>query len=230
VRFTLAGRPLPPIEDAVRIGEIVRAALIRIADHASNGNGVPQEISGHGASTELDHHHAFYLPEDADGDGLIDHVLVHASGGLTQTALAALRRLRRLWLDDGHEWHVVYEGQWDVPVLSESIYAQESRVWVSATPYLHPWYAKKSFGRAEQIARECAGRGLPVPVDVRILSSIHVRGRDRRPVHFHRFRSRRGLRQPDTCGGDGPHYVPGTGERSTGAWLWLPLRPGNARS
>jgi CRISPR-associated protein Csb2 len=36
--------------------------------------------------------------------------------------------------------------------------------------------------------------------DVRRISSINVRGKELKPVHFHRFRSRRGLRQPDRQG------------------------------
>lgn len=52
----------------------------------------------------------------------------------------------------------------------------------------------------EQVRRECAQRGLPAALDIRVLPSIPIRGRQRRPVHFHRFRSRRGLRQPDSRG------------------------------
>jgi CRISPR-associated protein Csb2 len=64
-----------------------------------------------------------------------------------------------------------------------------------------PWYEKKGFGWAEQIARELEERGLPRLVEPpRECRSIPINGRERRPIHFHRFRSRRGLRQPDTLG------------------------------
>ena len=64
-----------------------------------------------------------------------------------------------------------------------------------------PWHAKKGFGWAEQIARELEERRLPQLVEPpRELCSIRINGRERRPIHFHRFRSRRGLLQPDALG------------------------------
>ncbi len=201
-RLALAGRPLPRIEDAVRIGELVRAATLRAADRIGNGKGVPSEISGHGSDKELNHRHAFYLPEDADGDGFIDHVVIHAPGGLSRQAVEAIDQLHRrgLWTRDGEEWAVVFEGAWDAPAATDSRYCQAARKWVSITPYLHPWYAKQNFGVIDQLRRECAERGLPTPVAVGILPSIRIADRERRSVHFHRFRSKRGLRQPDSRG------------------------------
>ena len=52
----------------------------------------------------------------------------------------------------------------------------------------------------EQVRRECVDRGLPELTALRPLPWIRIRDRERRPVHFHRFRSKRGLRQPDSRG------------------------------
>lgn len=201
-RLALAGRPLPRFEDAVRIGELVRIAAISAADRIGKGNGVPPEISGHKGAGELNHRHAFYLPEDADGDGFIDHVLVHAPGGLSRHAVAALDAIHRrgLWARDGEEWDVVFEGAWETAGASRSTYGDAARTWISATPYLHPWYRKPGFGVPEQIRRECAEREIGVPAEIRFIEAIRVASRERRPVHFHRFRSKRGLRQPDSRG------------------------------
>jgi CRISPR-associated protein Csb2 len=200
VRLVLGGKPLPRIEDAVRIGELVRAAAIHHADRASNGDRIPPVLSGHDLPDDRPHSHAFYLPEDADGDGLIDHVLVHARDGLPGSAVAALGRIERLWERDGAEWKVAVEGVGSAGVRLRSAYAGPDRVWRSVTPYLHPWFAKKGFGVHEQITRECVARGLPEPTRIRLLPSVEIRGRERRPVHFRRFRSRGGGRQPDTKG------------------------------
>jgi CRISPR-associated protein Csb2 len=200
VRLALAGKPLPRIEDAVRIGELVRAAAISTADRA--GEEVPPEISGHGVSGDLNHQHAFYQPEDADNDGYIDHVLVHAPGGLSPAGVRALDDLhqRGLWTHDGSRWAVIFEGAWENPASSGSVYCRTASTWVSVTPYLRPWYAKRGFGLNEQLRRECAQRNLPEPVTFRVLPSVRVRDRERRAMHFHRFRSKRGLRQPDSRG------------------------------
>ncbi|MGH7466174.1 MAG: type I-G CRISPR-associated protein Csb2, partial [Longimicrobiales bacterium] len=146
------------------------------------------------------HMHAFYLPEDADGDGFIDHILIHAPGGLCSRAIAALDGVPRLWTDSGNEWRTVFMGSWLVPAESGSMYCDVGKAWLSVTPYLHPWHSKPGFGVVEQIRRECGQRGMPEPAVVRAVDSIPVHGRERRPVHFHRFRSKRGLHQPDRHG------------------------------
>ncbi len=202
VRLALAGRPLPRIEDAIRIGELVRRAAIRAADALGGSTAIPPEISGHGVGKEMNHRHAFFLPEDADGDGFIDHVLIHAPGGISRVAVMAFDALARRGLRtrDGHEWAVVFEGAWEAAAGSGSHSAGAGRVWRSVTPYLHPWYAKRGFWRDDQILRECAQRGLPAPAAIRELRTVTIRGRERRALHFHRFRSKHGLRQPDTRG------------------------------
>jgi CRISPR-associated protein Csb2 len=199
VRLALAGKPLPRIEDAVRLGELVRIAAIYQADRLSEHGQVPSVLSGHDLPGTRGHRHAFYLPEDAYGDGLIDHILIHAEQGLAGLALRALDALNRLWNDEGFEWQVLLEQYGSVGEIQGSAYTGPARRWISVSPYLHPWHRKKGFGVEDQICRECRERGLPEP-SVERLATILVKGRERRSVHFHRFRSKRGLTQPDTQG------------------------------
>ena len=131
-RYLLAGRPQPRIEDAVRIGELMRsAALSKFGWESDPRTGrsralAPPEISGRDGTTPLrdaHHSHAFWLPEDTDGDGLIDHVCVYAATGFDTRVRAALDRLTRLWLRTGgsgdgaasegggrREWRLALEG------------------------------------------------------------------------------------------------------------------------
>ncbi|SFM58092.1 CRISPR-associated protein Csb2 [Ectothiorhodospira mobilis] len=202
-RLALAGRPLPRLEDAIKIGELARVAAIKNAEKA-NGGYVPAVLSGHHLPVDNRHGHAFYLPEDADRDGYIDHILVHAPAGISAEGIRALDRITRLWERDGGEWQILYEGSGTVKDLPQSPYLGRARIWTSVTPYLHPWHIKKNFGVAEQIARECRQRELPEPVEVKKVERIIVGGKKRRPVHFHRFRStHKRLTQPDTRG----HFV-----------------------
>jgi CRISPR-associated protein Csb2 len=200
-RLALAGRPLPHIEDAIRVGEAVRNAAIGSADRLQPGR-VPIELSGHGFAGPAGHRHAFYLPEDADDDGFIDHVLIHAPGTLSGDAVRALARMpdRGLWLDASVTWQLILEGVWSSASDSGSRYGERAGVWRSATPYLRPWHRKRGFGTAEQIGKECASRGLPHVESVTVLPAVTIRGRPRRPVHFHRFRSRSSGPQPDAHG------------------------------
>ncbi|MHB8391934.1 MAG: type I-G CRISPR-associated protein Csb2, partial [Acidobacteriaceae bacterium] len=59
---------------------------------------------------------------------------------------------------------------------------------------------KKKFAIEHQIRRECMERGLPEIARITHFPTVRIRGRELRPIHFHRFRSKRGLTQPDTRG------------------------------
>lgn len=52
------------------------------------------------------------------------------------------------------------------------------------------------------LEREWSARGSELPniVEIRELPSIQYDGRTLRPLHFHRFRRKSGLIQPDTLG------------------------------
>lgn len=206
-RFVISGKPLPKVEDTVRIAEQVRAALMSLAKRRFGESAIPWQLSGHGLPKDNRHDHAFFLPEN-NGKGRIDHVIVHAEAGFPDLMLKVFESLNSLRSRDGNLWPIALEStgsrqdaeqwrhiQYAIPVFGVA------RVWVNRTPYLHPWYAKKGFGYAEQIQRECHERGLPAPVHIELMSEISVGGgMARRPVHFHRFRSKRGLPQPDTHG------------------------------
>lgn len=205
-RFVLAGRPQPRIEEALRIGELARAALM-------SGGDPPQEFSGRDTEgprrDDPAHAHSFFLPEDADGDGLIDHLIVYCRLGLSKEARQRLDRLTRLWLAHGRDDEGETRGRKEWRVALEDIAAPEafgaasdllrtSQVWVSVTPYLMPWHVKRNFGAIEQIAREIDRRGgFPPLVNAAILGET-LRGK--RAIKFHRSRSRRSMVQPDRLG------------------------------
>jgi CRISPR-associated protein Csb2 len=123
---------------------------------------------------------------------------VHVSLGMDNTQRRVMERLERIWSRDGGAWRLVLE---DIGNASSAAPFGSARAWQSVTPYLHPWHRKKHLDVADQIARECRQRGLPDPVMIEQLNEVLVGHRLRRPIHFHRFRSRRGLSQPDRQGG-----------------------------
>jgi len=197
--FLLLGKPLPRVEDSLRVGELMRMAVMGQARRLFGENGIPPIFSGHDMPKDNRHRHAFYLPWDSNRDGRIDRILLHVPQGMNAQQQRVLGKLGCVRSRDGSEWHLVLEGLGGVDVGGHL--AQESTVWQSVTPYLHPWHIKKRFGVEEQIRRECRIRGLPEPVAIESLATIDVgKGRERRPIHFHRFRSKRGLTQPDRRG------------------------------
>ena len=223
-RFLLAGRPLPRIEDTVRIGELMRrAALAKFGWRQDEATGrriplAPWEISGRDAAgkplKDPAHRHAFWIPEDADGDGWIDHVSVYIAGGMNGDVQAKLDKLTRLWLapkqrsEDvpaepgaSKEWRLALEGFGHPADFGGSAHIfGTSRRWRSVTPFLASGHLKAS-GYAGEVRRLLSRRGVDA-TDVVVMprEAITVGGAPRRAIHFHRFRSRGREVQPDAAG------------------------------
>jgi CRISPR-associated protein Csb2 len=220
-RFILAGRPRPLITDAIKIGEVFRQALM-----ARVGDPVPAVLSGRDESgvplRDPAHSHAFFLPEDHDRDGQIDHLLLYARGGLDRAVRCAAESLAVLWVRDARrgdpdepgdqgrrEWRLALEGFGNAEQFADSDLLRRSTVWISVTPYLRPRHTKSADPRAEtceMVLIECQRRGLPIetavfdgPPDSRG-HEILTGPADRSVLQFNRFRSRRGLVQPDRSG------------------------------
>jgi len=107
-RFVLYGKPLPHIEDAVRIGEALRAAAMGCAKRLLGSDALPTMLSGHDLGDHNRHAHAFWLP-DPNKHGEIEHVLVHAPGGLSADATRVLTALTQIKLDEGEPLRVMLE-------------------------------------------------------------------------------------------------------------------------
>jgi CRISPR-associated protein Csb2 len=87
----------PRVEDTVLIAEQIRrfamGAHRRIVQDSLRESLILAGKAGRDRPAE-GHQHAYYLPWDRDGDGRIDHVIVHAAAGLDPEEVAALDRIR----------------------------------------------------------------------------------------------------------------------------------------
>lgn len=208
-RYRLGSNGRPRIERTAFIADVLRRALM-------SGGYPPQEFSGHDADGPLRadpaHAHAFFLPEDADGDGRIDHLTVYCRYGFSDIARDRLRRLRQLWWRGGPG----SAGSGEVDVSLEAIAPPEaipglvplvspSRIWRSATPYFMPRFRKRSdmdLDRTilvrDQVRREWSLRFPDAPLpEVEVLdASDHIHGR--RQINF--ARSDRDFVAPDRRG------------------------------
>ncbi len=202
--FLLLGKPLPRVEDSLRIGELMRLTVMSAFGKNNAGKCcAPPLFSGHDLPEDNVHQHAFYLPFDSNGNGRLDRVVLHVPAGFGKEPRSVIgklpRRKRKLWYPNGYEWRLLLEGMGNREVCVKLTAA--SRNWVSVTPYLHPWHIKKNFSVADQIRRECEKRGLPGINDLKPVQTIKIGGRDRRSIDFHRFRSfKRNQSQPDRQG------------------------------
>jgi len=230
-RFVLAGRPRPRIEDTVKIGELMRlAALAQFGWTTDKATGrrrprAPSVISGRDAEgrplREPEHRHAFWLPEDADTDGEIDHVVIYAEAGFDREVRRKLDLLTKLWVasperlsaDDEidltmearQEWRLALEG-FGRPkdFCKSSRLLGLSKGWESVTPFLAAGHLKAGGYPAEILRllarRRMLGTSNSTEVGIEVLGERSIRGNARRPIHFHRFRSRGGEKQADTLG------------------------------
>lgn len=210
-RFMLYGKPLPRIKDAVRIGEMLRTAVMGRAKQLLGPDLLPAELSGHDLGDDNRHGHAFWLPEPNDHSE-IEHLIVHAPNGLSADAMRVLTALQQIRRNEGEPLRVMLEGFGAASLFDRaSLLTGESTVWHSVTPYLHPWHLKKpelrtheatSAAILNQLRREWHARGEKQAeiLDIRELPSIRYGGHEMCALHFHRFRRKRGLTQPDTLG------------------------------
>ena len=184
----------------------------------------PWQISGRDSGgrplRDPAHRHAFWLPEDADSDGLIDHVSVFIPDGIDRDVQAKLDRIARLWVerkqraDDEdvdvagtEEWRLALEGFGNPSDFADGapIFGRSKR-WRSVTPFLAAGHLKadRHAGEFRRLVRRIGmdrefGFDAAM-VDVRELPEIDIGGSTRHALHFHRFRSRGGEKQHDTRG------------------------------
>lgn len=224
-RYILAGRPLPRVEDTIKIGEIMRRAALSKFGWEKDDSGrrkrkAPPVISGRDSDgkplRDSYHSHAFWLPEDADGDGWIDHITVYSPSGLSADVRTKLDSLTRLWVnadmdsEDGEdsrslEWRLALEG-FGTPenFSSSSRILGATSIWTSATPFLATGHLKASgySGEVKRLLkrRKIIGESVADSVQVDTLSDMSIGGTVRRATHFHRFRSRGQERLTDSSG------------------------------
>jgi len=200
-QFLLIGKPLPRVEDTLRIGDLMRQTVMSTFGKDENGVRLaPPLFSGHDLPENNRHRHAFYLPYDSNRDGRLDRVLIHVPDSFDAQAQRAISRLRKVWQRGGGEWRLVLEGMGKKEIGGEL--TTPNQRWRSVTPYLHPWHVKKKFSVADQIRRECAERkDLPEIADLKLIQTVKVGNRKRYPIHFRRFRTfKRNQQQPDRSG------------------------------
>jgi CRISPR-associated protein Csb2 len=165
------------------------------------------------------HGHAFFLPEDADGDGLIDHLVVYCRQGFSDDGVARLRRIDRLRCAGAAPEARGHAGNFlalelqalGKPDASPDLFGLfgPSRIWSSATPYLRPWHAKprdRIAGddalSAAQVRREWSLRWPDSPPpNVERLPSLYAAGRTTLSRRFDWARTDRDCLAPDRPGG-----------------------------
>lgn len=200
--YLLDAPVLPLLTDSVAVAEQARAALMALHRAPS------PVLSGKDADSLplAGHRHAHFLPEDRDGDGRLDHLLVWAPMGLAPAEQAALRNLVRLRMGDGRpDLGVVLQGLADRAAFAGSRRLGTAERWHSVTPFVFVRHPKRRRdgnrklrsdgtwidGPEDQLRRELRHRDLPEPTAVRVLPRFEGAVRGRRWIEFRRHRRHR---------------------------------------
>jgi CRISPR-associated protein Csb2 len=173
MRFALEGPARPPITEALRVAEIMRAASLR---RVNDDDAISVErLRGRSVTTDAPlegHQHCHYLVTDEDGDGRVDHISVWCPAGLTRAARGALdvERLSSNWRLEHPVYVVLVEARTagDLPTSGPTA---EARIWASHTPFVAVRHPKRRGGElvdgiADQVRTELLRRGFPKPVAV----------------------------------------------------------------
>lgn len=171
-RGRLSGPGRIRVERTVEAAEAFRNALMRTARALYGDHLLPPDLYPAvkpAAAGAEGHAHAFFLPEDLDGDGRLDHIAVASPArlgglGLSRKGLALLNLCPGFWLggvgDIGIEPVFLGSG---CPLVSDTA----ATVWLSLTPFLPPL---KRHAPEDQITRSLARLGFPRPLFVERLA------------------------------------------------------------
>ena len=194
VLYALESKVLPPVTSTLEVAERVRRKLMGIhARLAGSPALVSSRFSGKDANGRPleGHRHVYILPQDRDGDGRLDHLLVVCKEPLDAREQLALDRLESLWQAKGRPDIRCVPLQWGT--IDRLFPRAVTRV-RSTTPFVPPRHYRRGRGNlgdwlAEEVKREAKHHGLPAPVQVTPLARLLNRGgRSVRWIEFRRNR------------------------------------------
>ena len=183
VRLTLSGQWLPPVEETLPWGDVVRSAAMSRYGRLNHGQTTPGLSGKEPDGRPLrGHRHISYLPTDEDGDGRLDHITLFTPVGLNPKELAAVASIDAL--SPIGTSPAVYVSITSIGTVSEfrdilPMFGLSSR-WRSLTPYVLSRHVKfrgtpdsKGFrrmvdGPEDQVAREVRARWAVGPDLIRV--------------------------------------------------------------
>ncbi len=165
--------PGPPLTAALLMGEALKSATTRLSCDLGHGL-LPNTIY---RDNSPDHRHAFWLPGDDDGDGLIDHAWVCAANGFPRAVIEAFVRVEFVRIFDTR---YALAPSWMSPLIAGGPFGPSS-VWRAVTPYVTPkWRLNKkgkeraAFTPEAQLCDEIDLRGLSPPASIAWSSAIWI--------------------------------------------------------
>lgn len=187
---------LPPLTSAIRVAELMRAAAMKTYTTREQEDAPPvlSGKSGRNVSARS-HRHAYFLPQDIDEDGRIDHIDIVFPEAYSHEVHRAVLAVHELWSRDidlaGNERLVIRNvGEAELTVSS---------TWRSLTPFVLDRYPRRNAkddgvtapdSPEAQLRRSLRHHGLPEPQAVTLSRDPIVRYHGS-PIPLEHFRRTR---------------------------------------
>ncbi len=145
VLYAMESKVPPRVIETLEIAERVRRKLMGI--HARI-KGEKKEVSSRFSGKDQNgsplkgHRHAFFLPQDRDRDGRIDHMLILCRDGFDRSEQAALDAMHSLWQTNGRDDIRCVPLRWGNFI---DLCTPATRL-MSATPFVPPRHHRKGRG------------------------------------------------------------------------------------
>ncbi len=150
--WKLEGNRLPNVKVTMRVAEAARAMVMREQLRQTGSEILPDCLHRPAEkSVHTPHQHAYWLPEDRDCDGLIDHLTVHVPAGFTRDAENLLVTPGPLIVNRAGCFKLA------AAEVSEALMGS-SRAWVSVTPFFGPRHAWKERSQKNTARKPKRGR------------------------------------------------------------------------
>lgn len=170
----------PPLAQALAVGYALRAAAL----DAAAGLGLRLSDSLHDSWPDGGHRHAYWLSEDRDRDGAIDHVVMFVESGISPTDARALRATAEFSL--GEQAFRLRAGR--AGSRPKGGLFGPATVWMAATPFVTRLWRRTKTGKvradftpAAQVVREIGEiedrhrkRRFPAPAGVAWMPAVQV--------------------------------------------------------
>ena len=175
VRFALDGPTLPPVTETLYLGEVARRYAQGVFGRLFAGASSPVLSGKRPDGSPLEgHRHAFFLPTDEDGDGLLDHLTIASAAGFhPDRELVALESLRQINLTGFSRLALHLLGLGEPDDFPDVPFLYPSAAWRSVTPYVPTRHykrrgRKRDTGGSRQfllkvVREDLARRGFPEP-------------------------------------------------------------------
>ena len=185
-RYVLDGTVLPRVTETVYLAETARRYLQGIfgALHEGEWSPVFSGKTSDGRPVADNHHHAFYLPSDEDGDGRLDHITVVAAEGFGDCELRALDRFTHLHGPGGTELRLLLAGVCSLAGADRVPLLAPASAWRSLTPFISTRHYKERGAKRDRCPRdelpetilreELARRGFAAPRHVTRLARCEL--------------------------------------------------------